>query len=114
MSQSFLFRSKEGLSKAKEILTRLGVEPSTEDCIAVQHVCIARQAVYKRLNWNERNNMWPKYIQLIIQWFKESINNDMVYFIVHLYTDSNKASHNIKIGFKTVYLEILAFLMIFF
>lgn len=34
-----LFRSKEGLSKAKEILSRLGVEPSTEDCIAVQHVC---------------------------------------------------------------------------
>lgn len=41
LSLSFLFRSKEGLSKAKEILTRLGVEPSTEDCIAVQHVCIA-------------------------------------------------------------------------
>lgn len=37
-----LFRSKEGLSKAKEILTRLGVEPSTEDCIAVQHVCIQK------------------------------------------------------------------------
>lgn len=37
---SFLFRSKEGLSRAKEILTRLGVEPSTEDCIAVQHVSI--------------------------------------------------------------------------
>lgn len=32
-------RSKEGLTKAKEILTRLGVEPSEEDCIAVQHVC---------------------------------------------------------------------------
>uniref|UniRef100_A0A668AXM0 Hexokinase-2 n=1 Tax=Myripristis murdjan TaxID=586833 RepID=A0A668AXM0_9TELE len=31
--------NKEGLSKAKEILTRLGVEPSTDDCIAVQHVC---------------------------------------------------------------------------
>ncbi|XP_019363387.1 PREDICTED: hexokinase-1 isoform X1 [Gavialis gangeticus] len=31
--------SKEGLNKAKEILTRLGVEPSHEDCIAVHHVC---------------------------------------------------------------------------
>uniref|UniRef100_A0AAY5EK29 Hexokinase-2 n=1 Tax=Electrophorus electricus TaxID=8005 RepID=A0AAY5EK29_ELEEL len=28
-----------GLTKAKEILTRLGVEPSMDDCIAVQHVC---------------------------------------------------------------------------
>lgn len=33
------FRNKEGLHKAKEVLTRLGVEPSHEDCIAVQHVC---------------------------------------------------------------------------
>lgn len=40
-SSSVLFRSKEGLLRCKEILTRLGVEPSTEDCIAVQHVCIA-------------------------------------------------------------------------
>uniref|UniRef100_A0A8C7TZA3 hexokinase n=1 Tax=Oncorhynchus mykiss TaxID=8022 RepID=A0A8C7TZA3_ONCMY len=31
--------SKEGLTKCKEILTRLGVEPSQEDCVAVQHVC---------------------------------------------------------------------------
>uniref|UniRef100_A0A9J8CHE7 Hexokinase-2 n=1 Tax=Cyprinus carpio carpio TaxID=630221 RepID=A0A9J8CHE7_CYPCA len=31
--------NKEGLTKAKEILTRLGVEPSEDDCIAVQHVC---------------------------------------------------------------------------
>ncbi|KAG9333506.1 hypothetical protein JZ751_011481 [Albula glossodonta] len=31
--------SKEGLSKAKDILTRLGVEPAHEDCVAVQHVC---------------------------------------------------------------------------
>lgn len=38
MSLPLLFRSKEGLSKAREILTRLGVEPSTDDCIAVQHV----------------------------------------------------------------------------
>lgn len=35
----FFSRSKEGLTKAKEILTRLGVEPSEDDCIAVQHVC---------------------------------------------------------------------------
>lgn len=35
----FFSRSKEGLTKAKEILTRLGVEPSADDCIAVQHVC---------------------------------------------------------------------------
>lgn len=33
-------RSKEGLLRCKEILTRLGVEPSTEDCVAVQHVRI--------------------------------------------------------------------------
>uniref|UniRef100_A0AAY4D7K1 Hexokinase-2 n=1 Tax=Denticeps clupeoides TaxID=299321 RepID=A0AAY4D7K1_9TELE len=31
--------NKEGLTKSKEILTRLGVEPSQEDCVAVQHVC---------------------------------------------------------------------------
>ncbi|XP_044151432.1 hexokinase-1-like [Bufo gargarizans] len=36
---SAIEKSKEGLSKAKDILTRLGVEPSHEDCIAVQHVC---------------------------------------------------------------------------
>uniref|UniRef100_A0A3Q4BKQ7 hexokinase n=1 Tax=Mola mola TaxID=94237 RepID=A0A3Q4BKQ7_MOLML len=36
---SAIEKSKEGLSKAKEILIRLGMEPSTEDCIAVQHVC---------------------------------------------------------------------------
>ncbi|KAE8297136.1 Hexokinase-1 [Larimichthys crocea] len=36
---SAIEKSKEGLSKAREILTRLGVEPSTDDCIAVQHVC---------------------------------------------------------------------------
>ncbi|KAG5855024.1 hexokinase-1 [Anguilla rostrata] len=36
---SAIEKSKEGLSKAKDILTRLGVEPSPEDCIAVQHVC---------------------------------------------------------------------------
>lgn len=33
------FRTKEGLKKCMEILTRLGVEPSDEDCLAVQHVC---------------------------------------------------------------------------
>ena len=32
-------RTKEGLKKCMEILTRLGVEPSDEDCLAVQHVC---------------------------------------------------------------------------
>lgn len=32
-------RSKEGLANAKAILTRLGVEPSDDDCVAVQHVC---------------------------------------------------------------------------
>uniref|UniRef100_A0A8C0A015 hexokinase n=1 Tax=Anas zonorhyncha TaxID=75864 RepID=A0A8C0A015_9AVES len=36
---SAIEKSKEGLNKAKEILTRLGVEPSHEDCVAVQHVC---------------------------------------------------------------------------
>lgn len=32
-------RNKEGLHNAKEILTRLGVEPSDDDCVSVQHVC---------------------------------------------------------------------------
>uniref|UniRef100_A0AAY4D7J7 hexokinase n=1 Tax=Denticeps clupeoides TaxID=299321 RepID=A0AAY4D7J7_9TELE len=36
---SAIEKSKEGLTKSKEILTRLGVEPSQEDCVAVQHVC---------------------------------------------------------------------------
>lgn len=36
---SAIEKSKGGLSKADEILTRLGLEPSEEDCIAVQHVC---------------------------------------------------------------------------
>ncbi|XP_027030735.1 hexokinase-1 [Tachysurus fulvidraco] len=36
---SAIEKSKEGLTKAKEVLTRLGVEPSSDDCIAVQHVC---------------------------------------------------------------------------
>uniref|UniRef100_A0A4W4E9Z2 hexokinase n=1 Tax=Electrophorus electricus TaxID=8005 RepID=A0A4W4E9Z2_ELEEL len=36
---SAIEKTKEGLTKAKEILTRLGVEPSMDDCIAVQHVC---------------------------------------------------------------------------
>nr|XP_015201969.1 PREDICTED: putative hexokinase HKDC1 isoform X2 [Lepisosteus oculatus] len=30
---------KEGLSNTKEILTSLGLDPSEQDCIAVQHVC---------------------------------------------------------------------------
>ncbi|ELK32375.1 Hexokinase-1 [Myotis davidii] len=36
---SAIERNKEGLSNAKDILTRLGVEPSDVDCVAVQHVC---------------------------------------------------------------------------
>uniref|UniRef100_A0A672ZAG4 Hexokinase-2 n=1 Tax=Sphaeramia orbicularis TaxID=375764 RepID=A0A672ZAG4_9TELE len=36
---SAIEKSKEGLTKAREILTRLGVDPSADDCIAVQHVC---------------------------------------------------------------------------
>ncbi|EPY83755.1 hexokinase-1 [Camelus ferus] len=36
---SAIEKNKEGLHNAKEILTRLGVEPSDDDCIAVQHVC---------------------------------------------------------------------------
>lgn len=30
---------KEGLSNTKEILTELGLNPSEDDCVAVQHVC---------------------------------------------------------------------------
>ncbi|KAM8876608.1 hexokinase-1-like [Synchiropus splendidus] len=36
---SAIEKHKEGLVKAREILTKLGVEPSSDDCIAVQHVC---------------------------------------------------------------------------
>lgn len=36
---SAIEKNKEGLHNAKEILTRLGVEPSDDDCISVQHVC---------------------------------------------------------------------------
>uniref|UniRef100_A0A6Q2Y744 Hexokinase-2 n=1 Tax=Esox lucius TaxID=8010 RepID=A0A6Q2Y744_ESOLU len=36
---SAIEKSKEGLTKCKDILTRLGVEPSHEDCVSVQHVC---------------------------------------------------------------------------
>uniref|UniRef100_A0A8C8HLQ5 Hexokinase-2 n=1 Tax=Oncorhynchus tshawytscha TaxID=74940 RepID=A0A8C8HLQ5_ONCTS len=36
---SSIEKSKEGLAKAKDILGRLGVEPSADDCVAVQHVC---------------------------------------------------------------------------
>uniref|UniRef100_A0A8C7V162 Hexokinase-2 n=1 Tax=Oncorhynchus mykiss TaxID=8022 RepID=A0A8C7V162_ONCMY len=35
----YTFVIKEGLTKAKDILGRLGVEPSADDCVAVQHVC---------------------------------------------------------------------------
>lgn len=38
-----MFRSKEGLIKAREILNKLGLEPSADDCIAVQHVCIVTE-----------------------------------------------------------------------
>ncbi|XP_008826030.2 hexokinase-1 isoform X2 [Nannospalax galili] len=31
--------NKEGIQNAREILTRLGVEPSDDDCVSVQHVC---------------------------------------------------------------------------
>ncbi|KAL0964685.1 hypothetical protein UPYG_G00327550 [Umbra pygmaea] len=36
---SAIEKSKDGLTKAKEILIHLGLEPSEDDCIAVQHVC---------------------------------------------------------------------------
>uniref|UniRef100_I3KK27 hexokinase n=1 Tax=Oreochromis niloticus TaxID=8128 RepID=I3KK27_ORENI len=36
---SAIEKSKEGLIKAREILNKLGLEPSADDCIAVQHVC---------------------------------------------------------------------------
>uniref|UniRef100_A0A8C7IIF0 hexokinase n=1 Tax=Oncorhynchus kisutch TaxID=8019 RepID=A0A8C7IIF0_ONCKI len=36
---SSIEKNKEGLAKAKDILGRLGVEPSADDCVAVQHVC---------------------------------------------------------------------------
>uniref|UniRef100_A0A4W5RJ39 hexokinase n=1 Tax=Hucho hucho TaxID=62062 RepID=A0A4W5RJ39_9TELE len=36
---SSIEKSKEGLTKAKDILGRLGMEPSADDCIAVQHIC---------------------------------------------------------------------------
>ncbi|KAK1891085.1 Hexokinase-1 [Dissostichus eleginoides] len=36
---SAIEKSKEGLMRTKEILQRLGMEPSHDDCIAVQHVC---------------------------------------------------------------------------
>nr|XP_012618107.1 hexokinase-1 isoform X1 [Microcebus murinus] len=36
---SAIEKNKEGIHNAKEILTRLGVEPSDDDCVSVQHVC---------------------------------------------------------------------------
>lgn len=33
------YRYKDGLKNTKEILTKLGLQPSTDDCVAVQHVC---------------------------------------------------------------------------
>lgn len=34
----FPLRDKIGLEKTKDILTRMGLTPSDEDCVAVQHV----------------------------------------------------------------------------
>ncbi|CAM4631178.1 hexokinase-2 isoform X1 [Lepidochelys kempii] len=36
---SAIEKEKEGLQKAHEILTRLGLDPSAEDCIATKHIC---------------------------------------------------------------------------
>uniref|UniRef100_A0A4W3K2I4 Hexokinase-2 n=1 Tax=Callorhinchus milii TaxID=7868 RepID=A0A4W3K2I4_CALMI len=36
---SAMEKTKEGLLRAKEVLSRLGLEPSDEDCIGVRHVC---------------------------------------------------------------------------
>uniref|UniRef100_A0A6J0SPP8 Hexokinase-2 n=1 Tax=Pogona vitticeps TaxID=103695 RepID=A0A6J0SPP8_9SAUR len=36
---SAIEKEKEGLSKAREILTRLGLEPSHDDCVATQRIC---------------------------------------------------------------------------
>ncbi|XP_051838511.1 hexokinase-1 isoform X1 [Antechinus flavipes] len=36
---SAIEKTKEGLQRAQEILTNLGLEPSPEDCVSVQHVC---------------------------------------------------------------------------
>uniref|UniRef100_A0A8C7Y4D5 hexokinase n=1 Tax=Oryzias sinensis TaxID=183150 RepID=A0A8C7Y4D5_9TELE len=36
---SAIEKSKEGLTKARDVLSKLGVEPSADDCVAVQHIC---------------------------------------------------------------------------
>lgn len=36
---SSVCREKEGLQKAHEILTKLGLEPSHEDCLATHRIC---------------------------------------------------------------------------
>uniref|UniRef100_K7GHR4 Hexokinase-2 n=1 Tax=Pelodiscus sinensis TaxID=13735 RepID=K7GHR4_PELSI len=36
---SAIEKEKEGLQKAHEVLSKLGLEPSAEDCIATQHIC---------------------------------------------------------------------------
>lgn len=36
---SSVHREKEGLQKAHEILTKLGLEPSHEDCLATHRIC---------------------------------------------------------------------------
>lgn len=33
------YRYKDGLKNTKQILTELGLQPSTDDCVAVQQVC---------------------------------------------------------------------------
>ncbi|XP_068927563.1 hexokinase-1 [Petaurus breviceps papuanus] len=36
---SAIEKTKEGLQRAQEILSNLGLEPTSEDCVSVQHVC---------------------------------------------------------------------------
>lgn len=36
---SSMCREKEGLQKAHEILTKLGLEPTHEDCVATHRIC---------------------------------------------------------------------------
>lgn len=39
LSCSWDYREKEGLQKAHEVLTKLGLEPSHEDCVATHRIC---------------------------------------------------------------------------
>lgn len=53
--------------KAREILNKLGLEPSADDCIAVQHVCIVTEKntsviylflfLFQRGNLNQENHI---------------------------------------------------------